>query len=517
MNEWLLRNRATCCMVALAVLAVALPVGAQLHGEAVGRAMYTWVLLLLCLAPVAQLTSFRSRHVLMVLFMGVYFMHFGGVDLQSLILGEDQAPIRNGFFTKGEVAVLVSAALILVSYLVGMKIGYGSQSNTAPREWPATTTLLVGAALWVVGTCAVVYFQVFAVPEKSNVAAAHGFATMGPILTFVVMLGNLVQPLGLLVLAYGYARNRGPLWTTLILGVVATQLVVGFITDIKGIAVIAGVVVIVVRTFVDNRPPMAWIAAGLAFAAVVFPVMQASRIVMGEMGVNRLQALQEINRIVSLSISSREEVETGRQQERSQTLLERTYIKYNVEQVMDHVGVDLPFLNGSSLSDLPYLFVPRLIAPDKVHVPIGQLYTHKIDKSEQDTYISVSHISEWYWNFGWPGIAFGMSLTGVMLGFVGARSSLEQGVTLTRVMILVATVQSMCLGFEGEIPSTYSVWLRSIAAILLLHMLLARDPAKSDAASSDRERIAQRDLRLAGGRAIKLQPSAPQRFPNLMK
>jgi hypothetical protein len=272
-----------------------------------------------------------------------------------------------------------------------------------------------------------------------------------------------------------------------------------------------------VRTFVDNRPPMAWIAAGLAFAAVVFPVMQASRIVMGEMGVNRLQALQEINRIVSLSISSREEVETGRQQERSQTLLERTYIKYNVEQVMDHVGVDLPFLNGSSLSDLPYLFVPRLIAPDKVHVPIGQLYTHKIDKSEQDTYISVSHISEWYWNFGWPGIAFGMSLTGVMLGFVGARSSLEQGVTLTRVMILVATVQSMCLGFEGEIPSTYSVWLRSIAAILLLHMLLARDPAKSDAASSDRERIAQRDLRLAGGRAIKLQPSAPQRFPNLMK
>ena len=118
-----------------------------------------------------------------------------------------------------------------------------------------------------------------------------------------------------------------------------------------------------------------------------------------------------------------------------------------------HVGADLPFLNGSSLTDLPYLFVPRLLAPDKVHVPIGQLYTHKIDKSDQDTYISVSHISEWYWNFGWPGVAFGMTLTGLMLGFVGARSSLERGVTLTRVMILVATVQSMCLGFEGRFPA----------------------------------------------------------------
>ena len=506
MNEWLLRNRATFCLGALAVLAVALPVGAQLHGEALGRAFYTWALVALCLAPVTQLTSFRSRHVLIVLFMGVYFMHFGGVDLQSLILGEELAPVRNGFFTKGEIAVLVSGVLILAGYVVGMKFGYGSQSGGAPREWPASTTLLVGSVLWIVGTCAVVYFQVFAVPEKSNVAAAHGFATMGPVLTFLVMLGNLVQPLGLLVLAYGYARNRGALWTTLILGVVATQLVVGFITDIKGIAVLAGVVVIVVRTLVDNRPPIAWIAAGLAFAAVVFPVMQASRIVMGEMGVNRLQALQEIGRIVSASISSREAVASGAKNEKSQTLVERAYIKHNVEQVMDHVGADLPFLNGSSLTDLPYLFVPRLLAPDKVHVPIGQLYTHKIDKSEQDTYISVSHISEWYWNFGWPGIAFGMSLTGLMLGFIGARSSLEDGVTLTRVMILVATVQSMCLGFEGEIPSTYSVWLRSIAAILLMHLVLAREPAQADAPSSDRERSGRR-VAHAPGRI----------FPNLMR
>ena len=220
---------------------------------------------------------------------------------------------------------------------------------------------------------------------------------------------------------------------------------------------------------------------------------------------------------MSLSISSREEVASGTKNEKSQTLVERAYIKHNVEQVMDHVGADLPFLNGSSLTDLPYLFVPRLLAPDKVHVPIGQLYTHKIDKSEQDTYISVSHISEWYWNFGWPGIAFGMSLTGVMLGVIGARSSLEQGVTLTRVMILVATVQSMCVGFEGEIPATYSVWLRSIAAILLMHMVLARESAAGDAATSTRERSPQRDLRQGGGLTSKLQPAAPQRFPNLMR
>jgi hypothetical protein len=506
-NEWLLRNRLTGCMGVLAVFAVALPVGAELHGEAIGRAIYTWLLLAMCLAPVTQLTSFRSRHVLIVIFMGSYFMHFGAVYLQSLLFGEEQPAERSGFLTPGEIAVIVSGVFILVGNLVGMKFGSRRQNPEPPREWPAMTILLAGSALWIAGTCAVVYFQVFTVPEKSNMAAAQGFAAMGPLLTFVVMLGNLVQPLGMLIVAYGYARHRGALWTMLIVGVLATQVVVGFITDIKGIALIAGVTVIVVRTLVDNRPPMAWIAAGLAFILIAFPVFQASREVMGERGLNRLQALHEIDEIVALSISFREKVETGNKNERSQTFVERGYLKDNVEQVMAHVGVDLPFLNGSSLSDLPYMFVPRLIAPDKVHVAIGQLYTHLIGKSDLDTYISVSHLSEWYWNFGWPGIAFGMSLTGLLLGFTGARSSLEQGVTLTRILILVATVQSLCLGFEGEIPGSYSVWLRSVGAILLMHLVFARRM----------ERTPQRETTVAGGRTMRLPSPALQRFPNVMR
>jgi hypothetical protein len=500
MNEWLLRNRVTLCMIALGAFAIALPVGAQVHGEALGRAVYTWVLLAMCLAPVTLLASFRSRHVLIAIFMASYFMHFGAVDLQSIVFGEDLPAARSGFFTLGEIAIVLSGALILAGSVVGMKLGHRRANHAIPKEWSATTILLVGLSLWMVGTCAVIYFQVFTVPEKSNMAAARGFAAMGPLLTFVVMLGNLVQPLGLLILAYGYARHRGALWTTLILGVVAGQVILGFVIDIKGTALLAGVAVIVVRTLVDNRPPVAWIAAGLVFIVVAFPVFQASREVMGERGLNRLQALHEIGEIASLSIASRDKVESGNKSERKQTFVERGYLKDNVEQVMAHVGVDIPFLHGASLSDLPYMFVPRLLAPNKVHVAIGQLYTHLIGKSDLDTYISVSHLSEWYWNFGWPGIVFGMLLTGLLLGFTGARSSLEHGVTLTRVMILVATVQSLCLGFEGEIPSTYSVWLRSVGAILLMHLVLAR-----------RVTHVIRDL------VEKLPTDAPRRFPNVMR
>lgn len=517
MNDWLLRNRVLLCVVTLAALAVALPVGAALHGEALGRAVYTWALLGLCLAPLTQLSSFRSRHLLIVIFMTIYFMHFGGVDLQSLLIGEEQPQERSGFLTMAEIAVIVSGLFILAGNWVGMKVGARSQQQrTRPKEWPIMTMVLVGLGLWIVGTGAIVYFQVYAVPEKSNMSAAHGFAAMGPVLTFIVMLGNLVQPLGVLILAYGYAKYRGPLWTTLIVCAVATQVAVGFIVDIKGIALIAGIAVIVVRTLVDNRPPISWIAVGLAFILFAFPVFQASREVAGERGLNRMQALQQINEIVTLSLSSRDKVQTGSKNERAQTFVERGYLKDNVEQVMAHVGVDLPFLNGASLSDMPYMFVPRLLAPDKVHVAIGQLFTHLIGKSDLDTYISVSHISEWYWNFGWPGIAFGMTFTGLLLGFTAARSNLEQDVTLTRVMVLVATVQSLCLGFEGEIPSTYSVWLRTIGAILLMHLILARRATEAPDSSSEHEPARQRDPGLAERLVVGRYRGAPQRFPNLM-
>jgi hypothetical protein len=73
---------------------------------------------------------------------------------------------------------------------------------------------------------------------------------------------------------------------------------------------------------------------------------------------------------------------------------------------------------------------------------------------------------------------------------------------MTRLMVLVATVQTMCIGFEGEIPNSYVVWMRSIAAIGLLHLLFAR----------------RRDQ--AAPAPTVLEPGRPQllhRFPNVMR
>jgi hypothetical protein len=519
MSEWLTRNRKTVYSALNVGLTLVLFAAAMLRDEPVGRAVYACGLFALCSAPLLYLRTLNSRYVLLAFFMAPYYLYFGALDVASLLFGEEVPPVRNGFLTSAELAILCGAAFVLFGYLRGVNWGGRVGGNAPIAEWPAHTTLLLGAALWLAGTAAVFYFQVFVVPAKTGAAARLGFAGMGPVLTFIVMLGALAQPLGLLVLAYGYAKYRNVVWQLLIITVVVVQAVVGFITDIKNIAMIASVVIIMTRTLVNNRLPIAWIAGGLIFVLVSFPVFQAYRVeVAGERGLNRMQALAQLDKVVEIAFASRDKVTSGEHGRRSQTFVERASSKANLELLFAHVGVDVPFLNGASLVALPMAFVPRLIAPDKDDVAVGQLFNRQILKNDNDTYISISHLGELYWNFGWPGIFGVLPLFGVLLGFIGARTSLEQGSSLTRVLILVGTAQTLCLGFGGGLPVAYIVWLRSLAAIGILHLLFARRTVPSATrveAAAEVESSSIPSLVLPEWGLPRTPPMA--RFPNLMR
>jgi hypothetical protein len=255
---------------------------------------------------------------------------------------------------------------------------------------------------------------------------------------------------------------------------------VGFITDIKLQALLAGAIVILVKTLVDNRLPKAWIAGGVVFIVVAFPIFQAYRVeVTGERGLNRLQALRELPKVWEIAFSSRDKVANGSVGEgRSQTFVERSSSKQNIELLMQHVGSDVPYLDGRSLVAIPMAFVPRLLVPEKEDLAVGQLFTRQVLKSDTDTYISISHLGELYWNFGWAGVLLGMLFTGTLLGFIGAKCSLEGGVSITRLLVLVASVQPLCLGFGGQMPVSYVIWLRSVAAVGLLNLVFARRVAR---------------------------------------
>jgi hypothetical protein len=501
MTAWMLRHRLACYWVLNLAIGLGAALAALLQGGAIMGALYGAALFALCSAPLLLLRTLTSRYILLALFMGAYFMHFGALDVQYAFLGKDAGSANA--LAPAEVAALLGGFLALLGYLAGDRLMHPTPAQAPRSEWPVPTLLTVGLILWVIGTGDVLYYQVFIIPEKTNAAAQRGFAELGAYLTFVFLLLQLLQPLGLLMLAYGYARRRGILWASIVITVVGLQVVVAFVTDVKSTALIAGLIVIVTRTLVDRKLPGGWVVAGIAFIVLAFPVFQAYRTeITGVRGLNRAQAFMELGKVLQIALSSRDKVQSGAAEDRAQTFVERAYIKDNLAAVIQHVGVDTPYLHGSSLVAIPMAFVPRILAPDKDSLSVGQLFTKQIARSDEDTYISISHLGELYWNFGWLGIFFGMSLSGIFLGAVGARASVEQGVSMTRLMVLVATVQTMCIGFEGEIPNSYVVWMRSIAAIGLLHLLFAR----------------RRDQ--AAPAPTVLEPGRPQllhRFPNVMR
>jgi hypothetical protein len=520
MSQWIIRNRILLFAVVNVALDLSLAIRGPANGSELGRVLYTAVLFALCSAPLMLLKSFNGRHILLMIFMCFYFMDFGGLDVQSMLTGFPLPKVRSGLLTPAELAVLSCGVLLFAGYLAAASAWARNRTDTVPAEWSASSMLVVGLMLWATGTVVMVYMGVFVTPDASNLTVARGLSSLGPVGTFAVMLGRLMQPLGLLILAYGSARFRGISWTALIIAVIILQAGAGFLTDTKQTAMLGILMAVVTRLLLYNRLPVAWLVAALVSVTLAFPVFQASRQeTTGERGMNRLQAFNNLGKVVQLALASRDKVENMRADERPPTFVERTFLKPPFEQVIAHVGDDVPYLHGASLVDLPLAFVPRLVLNDKATLNIAQLYTQQIARAEDDTYISISHMGDLYWNFGWTGMLAGMLVAGVILGMVGVGCSLEHGPSLTRVMILLVTVQTLCIGFEGEVSTSYVVWMRSLAAIGLLHLMFARRSAAAVAGQAAASAALPAPLPAANAAALPRPRSVslPIRFPNVMR
>jgi hypothetical protein len=475
MEQWLTRNRKSGYILINVAVLIAVVAGCGVSDAPLGLAMYVSALFALCSMPILWLERLNDRYSLLAMFMALYFILFGALDLQALVTGVDPPVVREGSFTAAQIAVLLGALCTVVGYLAVARV-ISPGSDAVPTDWSNFMVLLVGLGCWVGGSLAVCYYSLYLVTENSVSATAKGLTAMGPLLTFAVMLGQMMQPLGVVILAYGYAKTRSTLWLGLVVAVVILQLALGFVTDTKGTALFGFLLVAVTVTLWEGKVSKVWVLGVVVFAVVMFPIFQANRVARNERGMNRQQALENIWKIVQESFEAREKIYETQGGHRAQTFLERSSGEPALELLFQHVGVDTPFLHGATLVALPYTFIPRLLVPDKEDVQVGQLYNQTFLHGSKDdfTYISVSQLGELYWNYGWPGVVFGSLLTGALLGLLGAKSSLSEAHSLTRLLILLVTVKSLCLGYGGSISMTYVVWMRSMAAVGLLHLALSR-------------------------------------------
>jgi hypothetical protein len=366
----------------------------------------------------------------------------------------------------------------------------------------------MGLTFFLLGTLAMAYFELVVATENTMRSTLQAFEAMGPLLTFAVMLGQMIQPLGAVILAYGYAKSRSGFWGLLITVVVALQVLLGFLTDTKGTVVLALIIVAVTKSLWDGKVAKVWLLSIILFATIMFPILQANRIVRSERGWDRAQVLENFGTVIEAAIEQRDKVYETHGGVRSQTFLERTSGELMLETLFDKVTESGTYLNGATLAPVAYTFIPRLLLPDKVDVQVGQLFNRTFMHGSKDDflYLSVSILGEMYWNFGWAGIIVGNLLFGGLLGVVGVRTSLAKSRSLTRLLILLLTVKVLCRGYEDSIALSFVTWLRCMAAIGLLHLAFSR-PARDQETSA------------AGSTDVAVVPvdGSGVRFPNLLR
>jgi hypothetical protein len=199
---------------------------------------------------------------------------------------------------------------------------------------------------------------------------------------------------------------------------------------------------------------------------------------------------------------------------RVQSFWERSSLKPSVELIVTKTEAGVPFQSGATLTPILAAFVPKLLWPDKPSIAVGQIFNNTFHIGEvADTYISPSHVGEVFWNFGWLGTLLLMPLIGVLLGVIGSKCNAAASLSLTGLMVTVVTIRLLVINSESSIATEYVVWLRSMAAILLLRLAFAKaavipDSRRGDIGSGEGDPAAGHDDAITSG--------TPARFPHLL-
>jgi len=447
---------------------------ASIGGSPNPRTLYLVLLFALCSTPLLLMKRPNDRFSLYTIFLGMYFVSYGVLDLTSLLQASSSEP-GSAALAPGELVILCGGAAFALGYRA---LAARQVEPALAADWPMSRLVIVGMALWLAGTYATWYWTI-----RLTVRAGQFDWSTGTFVATLLMLGRYAQPLGLMIMAYAYTISRSVLLTLVIVVLAAFQVVLGFASDTKGGAMSAGIMVIVTGFLVNGKIPKGWAVAGVLFIFLAFPIFQAHRaIVVGERGESNANTAADLGKALEISIAGEKRTEAGH----AESFFQRSSVKSAIDMIVNKTGEGgVPYEHGYTLIPLATAFIPRLIWPDKLDVQTGQL----VDKvfhvtGTGEVYISPSHLGELYWNFGLPGALLGMLLLGMLLGWINGVCDMSTGASVTRLLILATTIYQTAVRFEGSVASEYAVWIRSIVGILILHRLFAARGARPGVAAA---------------------------------
>jgi hypothetical protein len=491
----------TFCMV--------LVVGSSIGGGSLAELPYVALLFAICASPIPFIDRLNGSFAMLGVAMAVYFVEFGALDAALMLKAPTKgAPVEGGIgFT--EIILWLGALMQIAGFHAAVRISKVRGVGRNPKDWSRRFLVPIGLVLWIAASVATMYHDFVVQPDNSAVSIQAGLAKLGIWGSSVlILIENYAGPLGIMILAYWWAvwgKRRG---TPLILTLIGAQFIIGWIVDTKEVAISAPVIALLTRFIVLGKIPVRWLAGAIVAIALVFPILSAKRVVMTEeLQMSRAQALPHTFEILLRTIEEVDAIKTGKYEQSSETFLERESVKGNVDLIIKGTAMGHPYKLGSTFEPLLYVFLPRVLWSDKPGGNSANLLNREFHISaDPDTFISPSHLGEWYWNFGLAGVIVGMALSGALLGYISARFDPSSRTSITRVLVIIVTLYLLVARSEGQVEIQYALWARSMLLIGLLHLLFARDA----------------NQRVDGEVSAKANPDVahdelpPVRFPNLM-
>lgn len=454
---------------ALVAFAIAVGVGAAIGLQDNPRPLFLLLLFAVCASPLLYATHWNGPYSVLIFYALMFLVSYGAMDFVDLFTGQ-RSSSSEGVLSAAEAGLLAGLIVLVLGYALAVKLTRRRTQARVPSEWPALTALLVGISLWALGTLATYLWQV----EILNRAFQQLEGRINSYQAMAVTLGRLVQPLGLLLVAYRVFAGRSAVALLLLIAMLGVTFVVGFVGDSKEVAVQGIALVLVTSLLVSGRIPKVWLGVGTMIVLVAFPVFQAYRAEVLSFGRDRGAAAENLGANLQKALDSRL-LERGEDIYGARSFLDRVSIKRTFERIVTDVGVTAEYQNGYTVSLLFSGMIPRVLWPDKPDTSVGQLFNRELGISAfRDVFISVTHFGDLYWNFGWVGLLGGALLMGILLGTIGSRFDLAEHRSVTRILVLTITIYLLVARMEQNIAMSYLVWLRSMIAVAALHIVFSR-------------------------------------------
>jgi hypothetical protein len=316
--------------------------------------------------------------------------------------GMDLAGLRPADIVRGQLGALVG--------LLGMQLGYSVPISKlipggVPRpryEWPYRSTLIVALFMIPLGWVLYGAGQLGLMPKRLGSGFLGSFANVA------------YYGIALLMLVYLRFRTRGPLRMMMLL--IPPTMFFNFFTGSKGLFLAPIAMVAIAYIVVMRRVRLRWIALAVVAFSLLYPVAEFyRRVVLKNYSLGASYALQRPIEVLSkistfaTSIPPSEYLLSG---------ISATSMRFDglgiTTVIMRDCPNPIPYQGGWTIGYIALSYVPRIVWADKPEMTSGQWVTDNFGGGPViRSSTGSSWVGEFYFNFGFPGIALGMLVMGV--------------------------------------------------------------------------------------------------------